>query len=180
MLFTAADDLGTVGALVNNAGIVDVKARIDEMSRERIEQMMAINVVSPILVAGEAVRRMSTVHGGDGGVIVNISSAAARLGGSGQYVDYAASKGALDTFTVGLATEVATEGIRVVGVRPGLIYTDIHASGGRARPGQAAREHLVPLGRGGQPGEVAAAVVWLCSDAASYVTGTILDVSGGR
>jgi NAD(P)-dependent dehydrogenase (short-subunit alcohol dehydrogenase family) len=178
-LFTAADDLGPVGALVNNAGIVDVKARVDEMSRERVEQMMAINAVSPILVAAEAVRRMSTAHGGAGGVIVNISSAAARVGSPGQYVDYAASKAAIDTFTLGLAKEVAAEGIRVVAIRPGLIYTDIHASGGQ--PDRVQRnEHQIPMGRGGQPGEVAAAVVWLCSDAASYVTGTILDVSGGR
>jgi NAD(P)-dependent dehydrogenase (short-subunit alcohol dehydrogenase family) len=179
-LFEAADKFGTLGGLVNNGGIVGKSGvRVDEMSAERIRQVMAVNVTGSILCAREAVRRMSTRHGGQGGVIVNISSVAAKLGSANTYVDYAASKGAIDTFTVGLAQEVAGEGIRVAGIRPGLIDTDIHASGGE--PDRAHRlAHMVPMKRVGQAEEIANAVVWLLSDEASYVTGTTLDVSGGR
>jgi NAD(P)-dependent dehydrogenase (short-subunit alcohol dehydrogenase family) len=178
-LFKQADDFGTLAALVNNAGVVDRTARVDEMSAERLARMMTINVVGSILCAREAVKRMSRKHGGSGGVIVNLSSVAATLGSPGLYVDYAASKGAIDTFTVGLAREVSAEGIRVNAIRPGLIDTDIHASGGEA--GRAQRlAHTVPMQRVGTAEEVANAVVWLMSDEASYVTGTIFDVSGGR
>ncbi|MEO5326480.1 SDR family oxidoreductase [Mesorhizobium sp. CC13] len=170
---------GRLDAFVNNAGVVDMKARVDEMSAARIERMMRINVVGSILCAREAVRRMSSLHGGAGGAIVNISSAAATLGSPGEYVDYAASKGAIDTFTIGLAREVATEGVRVNAVRPGIIDTEIHASGGQ--PDRiAAIRGLVPMKREGQAQEVAQAVIWLLSDAASYTTGSILNVSGGR
>ncbi|WP_439608124.1 SDR family oxidoreductase [Hydrogenophaga sp.] len=171
--------LGRLGGLVNNAGVVDVSARVDEMSMARWRRMFDINVIGTMLCAREAVRRMSTRHGGEGGAIVNLSSAASRLGSPGQYVDYAAAKGAIDAFTIGLAKEVAAEGIRVNAVRPGLIETDIHASGGlpdRVRDLQ----HLVPMQRGGQADEVAQAIVWLLSDAASYTTMSLLDVSGGR
>ncbi len=178
-LFEEADKFGKLGALVNNAGVVDKTARVDQMSAERLMRMMNINVVGSILCAREAVKRMSTTHGGAGGVIVNISSVAATLGSPGLYVDYAASKGAIDTFTVGLAREVSTEGIRVNASRPGLIDTDIHASGGE--PDRAHRlAHMVPMKRVGTADEIANAVVWLMSDEASYVTGTIFDVSGGR
>jgi NAD(P)-dependent dehydrogenase (short-subunit alcohol dehydrogenase family) len=179
-LFEAADKFGTLGGLVNNGGIVGKSGiRVDEMSAERIQRVMAVNVTGSILCAREAVKRMSTKHGGHGGVIVNISSVAAKLGSANTYVDYAASKGAIDTFTVGLAQEVAGEGIRVAGIRPGLIDTDIHASGGE--PDRAHRlAHMVPMKRVGQAQEIANAVVWLLSDEASYVTGTTLDVSGGR
>jgi NAD(P)-dependent dehydrogenase (short-subunit alcohol dehydrogenase family) len=178
-LFREADKFGKLGALVNNAGVVDKTARVDEMSAGRLARMMNINVVGSILCAREAVKRMSTTHGGAGGVIVNISSVAATLGSPGLYVDYAASKGAIDTFTVGLAREVSTEGIRVNAIRPGLIDTDIHASGGE--PDRAHRlAHMVPMKRVGTADEIANAVVWLMSDEASYVTGTIVDVSGGR
>jgi NAD(P)-dependent dehydrogenase (short-subunit alcohol dehydrogenase family) len=178
-LFIKADDLGRVAALVNSAGIVDMTARVDQMSAQRIERMMAINVVGTMLCAREAVKRMSTQFGGKGGVIVNLSSAAAVLGSPGQYVDYATSKGAIDTFTVGLGREVAAEGIRVAAVRPGLIDTEIHASGGD--PDRLQRlVGTVPMKRVGSADEVAEAIVWLISDKASYVTGTILDVSGGR
>jgi NAD(P)-dependent dehydrogenase (short-subunit alcohol dehydrogenase family) len=179
-LFKAADDFGTLGALVNNAGIVGKSGvRVDEMSAERIHQMMAINVTGAILCAREAVKRMSTKHGGKGGVIVNISSVAAKLGAPNTYVDYAASKGAIDSFTVGLGHEVAGEGIRVAGIRPGLIDTEIHAAGGE--PDRAHRlAHMVPMKRVGSAEEIANAIVWLMSDEASYVTSTTLDVSGGR
>lgn len=178
-LFKEADGFGRLGALVNNAGVVDRTARVDEMSAERLVRMMNINVVGSILCAREAVKRMSTTHGGAGGVIVNISSVAATLGSPGLYVDYAASKGAIDTFTIGLAREVAAEGIRVNAIRPGLIDTDIHASGGE--PDRAHRlAHMVPMKRVGTADEIANAVAWLMSDEASYVTGTIFDVSGGR
>jgi NAD(P)-dependent dehydrogenase (short-subunit alcohol dehydrogenase family) len=179
-LFAAADEFGTLGALVNNAGIVGKSGvRVDEMSAERIQQMMAINVTGSILCAREAVKRMSTKHGGKGGVIVNLSSVAAKLGAPNTYVDYAASKGAIDSFTVGLGHEVAGEGIRVAAIRPGLIDTEIHASGGE--PDRAHRlSHMVPMKRVGTAEEVANAIVWLMSDEASYVTSTILDVSGGR
>jgi NAD(P)-dependent dehydrogenase (short-subunit alcohol dehydrogenase family) len=178
-LFIKADDLGRLAALVNNAGIVDATARVDQMSAERIHRMMTVNVVGSMLCAREAVKRMSTQFGGKGGVIVNLSSAAAVLGSPGQYVDYATSKGAIDTFTVGLGREVAAEGIRVAAVRPGLIDTEIHASGGD--PDRLQRlVGSVPIKRVGTADEVAEAIVWLISDKASYVTGTILDVSGGR
>ena len=179
-LFEAADELGTLGALVNNGGIVGKSGvRVDEMGADRIQRMMAVNVTGSILCAREAVKRMSTRHGGKGGVIVNLSSAAAKLGGANTYVDYAASKGAIDSFTIGLGHEVAGEGIRVAAIRPGLIDTEIHASGGE--PDRAHRlAHMVPMKRVGSAEEIANAIVWLMSDDASYVTSTILDVSGGR
>ena len=171
--------LGRLTALVNNAGVVDVTARLDQMSAARLKRMFDINVIGSMLCAREAVRRMSTRHGGAGGAIVNLSSAAARIGAPGQYLDYAAAKGAIDTFTIGLAKEVAAEGIRVNAVRPGLIETDIHASGGlpdRVRD----LVHQVPMQRGGTAQEVADAIIWLMSDEASYTTMSLLDVSGGR
>lgn len=178
-LFKEADAFGPLGVLVNNAGIVGLTSRVDEMSAERIQRMMAVNVTGSILCAREAVKRLSTKHGGKGGVIVNISSVAARLGSPNTYVDYAASKGAIDSFTIGLGHEVAGEGIRVAAVRPGLIDTEIHASGGD--PDRAQRlAHVVPMKRVGTAEEVANAVVWLMSDEASYVTSAILDVSAGR
>ena len=178
-LFTAADTLGSVTALVNNAGVVDLVARVDEMSAARLSRMFTTNITGSFLCAREAIRRMSTKHGGKGGAIVNLSSVAARLGAPGNYVDYAASKGAIDTFTVGLAREVAAEGIRVNAVAPGLIATDIHASNGQPdRPAQL--RTTVPMQRIGEADEIAAAVMWLLSDEASYTTGTILTVSGGR
>ncbi|MCB1465080.1 MAG: SDR family oxidoreductase [Nitratireductor sp.] len=178
-LFAEADALGTIGGLVNNAGIVDRRQRVDEMSPERLERMMRVNVIGSMLCAQEAVRRMSTRHGGNGGAIVNLSSVAAVLGAPGQYVDYAVSKGAIDTFTTGLGREVAGEGIRVNAVRPGIIDTEIHASGGE--PERVAQmRSVLPMKREGSAGEVAAAIVWLLSEGASYVTGAILDVSGGR
>lgn len=171
--------LGRLTALVNNAGVVDVAARVDEMSVARLRRMFDINVLGSFLCAREAVLRMSTRHGGAGGVIVNVSSVAARLGGAGQYVDYAASKGAIDSLTVGLAKEVALEGIRVNAVRPGIIETDIHASGGE--PDRARQmAPLVPMQRAGSALEVAQAIVWLLSEESSYTTGTMLDVAGGR
>jgi NAD(P)-dependent dehydrogenase (short-subunit alcohol dehydrogenase family) len=172
-------ELPPLHGLVNNAGVVDAMARVDQTSLARLQRMFAINVFGSFLCAREAVKRMSTKYSGQGGAIVNLSSVAAKLGGSGWYVDYAASKGAIDTFTVGLAREVAQEGIRVNAVRPGIIDTDIHASGG-----QPERAHqssaLIPLQRPGTADEVAAAVVWLLSNDARYTTGAILDVSGGR
>lgn len=172
-------ELGRVTALVNNAGVVDATARVEQMSFERLRRMFDVNVIGSFLCAREAVRRMSTRHGGSGGAIVNVSSAAARLGSPGQYVDYAAAKAAIDGFTLGLAKEVAAEGIRVNAVRPGLIDTDIHASGGLPdRVRQLA--HQVPMQRGGTAQEVAQAIVWLLSPAASYTTMSLLDVSGGR
>ena len=178
-LFKAADAFGTLGALVNNAGIVGPTARVDAMSAERIQRMMAVNVTGSMLCAREAVKRMSTRHGGKGGVIVNLSSVAAKLGSPNTYVDYAASKGAIDSFTIGLGYEVAGEGIRVAAIRPGLIDTEIHASGGE--PDRAHKlAHVVPMKRIGTADEIANAIVWLMSDEASYVTSAILDVSGGR
>lgn len=171
--------LGPITGLVNNAGVVDMTARLDEMSVARWRRMLEINVIGSLLCAREAVRRMSTKHGGAGGSIVNLSSAASRLGAPGQYLDYAVSKGAIDTLTIGLAKEVAAEGIRVNAVRPGLIDTEIHASGGLP---DRVRElaHQVPIQRGGSAEEVAQAIVWLLSDEASYTTMSFLDVSGGR
>jgi NAD(P)-dependent dehydrogenase (short-subunit alcohol dehydrogenase family) len=179
MFETLDAKLGRLTGLVNNAGVVDVTARLDEMSVARWRRMFDINVIGSLLCAREAVRRMSPRHGGTGGAIVNVSSAASRLGSPGQYLDYAAAKGAIDAFTIGLAKEVAAEGIRVNAVRPGLIETEIHASGGlpdRVRDLQ----HQVPMQRGGTADEVAQAIVWLLSDAASYTTMSLLDVSGGR
>ena len=179
-LFEVADKFGTLGALVNNGGIVGKSGvRVEDMSAERIARVMAVNVTGSMLCAREAVKRMSTRHGGAGGVIVNLSSVAARLGSANTYVDYAASKGAVDSFTIGLGHEVAGEGIRVAAIRPGLIDTEIHACGGE--PDRAHRlSHMVPMKRVGTAEEIANAIVWLMSDEASYVTSTILDVSGGR
>ena len=170
---------GRLDALVNNAGVVDMAARLDEMSVTRWRRMFDINVIGSFTCAREAVQRMSTRYGRSGGAIVNLSSAAAKIGSPGQYLDYAASKGAIDTFTLGLAKEVAAEGIRVNGVRPGIIDTDIHASGGL--PNRALQmAPQVPMQRGGTAQEVAEAICWLLSDSASYVTGTTIDVTGGR
>lgn len=179
-LFDTVDrELGPLTALVNNAGVVDFKARVDEVGAEQLERMFRINITGSFLCAREAVRRMSTRHGGKGGAIVNISSAAARLGSPGQYVHYAASKGAVDVLTIGLAREVAAEGIRVNAVRPGIIDTEIHASGGE--PDRAAElGPAQPMRRAGTADEVAAAVLWLLSDESSYTTGAFVDVSGGR
>lgn len=178
-LFEAADRLGPLKALINNAGVVDVACRVSDMSAERLQRMMTTNIVGSFLCAREAVRRMSTKQGGQGGSIVNLSSVAARLGGPGQYVDYAASKGAIDTLTTGLSREVAAEGIRVNAVSPGIIDTEIHASGGQ--PDRVARLGPdQPMGRAGTAEEVAAPIVWLLSDEAAYMTGANLLVSGGR
>lgn len=179
MFATIDAQLGRLTALVNNAGVVDVAARVDEMSVARLKRMFDINVLGSFLCAREAVKRMSTRHGGLGGAIVNVSSVAARLGGAGQYVDYAASKGAIDTLTVGLAKEVALEGIRVNAVRPGIIETEIHASGGQPERAQQMAP-MVPMQRAGSALEVAQAIVWLLSAQASYTTGSLLDVTGGR
>jgi NAD(P)-dependent dehydrogenase (short-subunit alcohol dehydrogenase family) len=171
--------LGPLSALVNNAGVLAPQMPLADMDVARWQRMLATNVLGPLLCCREAVRRLSTRLGGQGGVIVNVSSAAARLGSPGEYVDYAASKGALDTLTLGLAKEVAAEGIRVNGVRPGFIYTDMHADGGE--PGRVDRVKAgIPMLRGGQPEEVAAAILWLLSDEASFTTGHLLDVAGGR
>lgn len=178
-IFAAVDRLGRLDALVNNAGVVDQTARVEDFDRARLDRMFAVNVIGKIRCATEAVKRMSTKHGGQGGVIVNISSMAAVLGSPGQYVDYAAAKAAVDTFTVGLSREVATEGIRVNGVRPGIIDTDIHASGGLPDRA-AAMAPNIPMQRPGTSEEIADAVLYLISSQASYVTGAILNVSGGR
>lgn len=178
-LFEEADTIAPLAALVNNAGTLEPQARVEQLDAARLTRVLATNVTGSFLCAREAIRRMSTAHGGGGGAIVNVSSMAARLGAPNEYVDYAASKGAIDTFTVGLAREVAAEGIRVNAVRPGLIHTDIHASGGE--PGRVERlQGTVPMQRGGDAEEVANVIVWLLSVAASYVTGAIVDVSGGR
>jgi len=178
-IFRAADRLGRVAGLVNNAGTIATSSRVDAMDAERINRIFAVNVTGSILCAGAAVRRMSTRHGGEGGGIVNVSSAAAKLGAPGVYADYAASKGAIDTFTVGLALEVAGEGIRVNGVRPGVIDTEFHATGGVPDRAQQLAPS-VPLARVGTAEEVAQAILWLLSDDAAYVTGTTLAVTGGR
>jgi NAD(P)-dependent dehydrogenase (short-subunit alcohol dehydrogenase family) len=179
-LFETTDrELGRATALVNNAAAMEPQMRLEAMDASRLQRMFATNVIGSFLCAREAVRRMSTRHGGSGGAIVNVSSGAARHGAPGEYVDYAATKGAIDTMTMGLAKEVADEGIRVNAVRPGFIYTGLHAKGGE--PGRVDRlKNMVPMQRGGQPEEVAAAIVWLLSDEASYITGTIVDITGGR
>ena len=179
-LFEACDnELGKLTCLVNNAGVVDVKSRVDEMSVARMKRMFDINVIGSMVCAREAVKRMSSKHGGNGGTIVNLSSAAARLGAGGQYVDYAAAKGAIDIFTLGLAREVANEGIRVNAVRPGIIDTEIHASGGE--PDRVAQSKgMVPMQRGGTAQEIANAILWLASDESTYTTGAVIDVTGGR
>ncbi|MGE5652300.1 MAG: SDR family oxidoreductase [Bacillota bacterium] len=179
-LFERVDrELGTLTALVNNAGVLETQMRVEQMDSARIGRVFGVNVFGSILCAREAVKRMSTQRGGAGGAIVNLSSIASRLGAPNEYVDYAAAKGAIDTFTIGLAKEVAGEGIRVNAVRPGVIYTDIHASGGE--PNRVERvKGSVPMQRGGNPEEVAKAILWLLSDEASYTTGALLDVTGGR
>lgn len=179
-LFKAIDQSrGPVTALVNNAGILETQMRVEEMDAARLHRVFHNNIVSCFLCAKEAIKRMSTKYGGAGGAIVNVSSIAARTGAPGEYVDYAASKGAVDALTLGLSKEVADEGIRVNGVRPAFIYTDIHASGGE--PGRVDRiKHSVPMKRGGQPEEVAKAILWLLSDEASYSTGTFIDITGGK
>lgn len=178
-IFAAADQLGTLAALVNNAGVVDKAQPVVEMSTARLRRMFDINVMGTIFCCREAIRRMSTRLGGKGGAIVNLSSIAPRLGAPGQYVDYAAAKGAIDSFTLGLGREVANEGIRVNGVQPGLILTDIHASGGIPDRVEALRD-TIPIKRGGTAEEIAEAVRWLVSDKASYAVGTLITVSGGR
>ena len=179
-LFEAtASELGPPTALVNNAATLETQARLDSIDAARLLRIFSTNVFGSFFCAREAVRRMSTRYGGTGGAIVNVSSGAARSGSPGEYIDYAASKGAIDTMTIGLAREVAEEGIRVNGVRPGFIYTDLHAKGGEPRRVDRVKS-LVPMQRGGQPEEVAAAILWLLSPEASYITGTIIDVAGGR
>jgi NAD(P)-dependent dehydrogenase (short-subunit alcohol dehydrogenase family) len=179
-MFAAVDaELGPLTALVNNAGILERQMRVETMDAARLQRVFATNVTGSFLCAREAVRRMSTRHGGSGGAIVNVSSGAARLGSPGEYVDYAASKGAIDTFTIGLSREVAEEGIRVNAVRPGFIYTEIHASGGEPERVDRVKD-LVPMKRGGQAAEVARAILWLLSEEASYTTGTFIDVTGGK
>ena len=179
-LFAAVDQaLGPLGALVNNAAVLDVTARVDEMSAERLARLWRVNLSGTVLCAREAIRRMSTRHGGVGGAIVNLSSGAARVGSPGLYLDYSMSKAAIDHFTVGLAREVAAEGVRVNAVRPGIIDTDIHASGGHAER-VAASLHLVPMGRLGHADEVAPAILWLLGEEAGYTTGAVIDVTGGR
>jgi NAD(P)-dependent dehydrogenase (short-subunit alcohol dehydrogenase family) len=179
-LFETCDlEFGRLTALVNNAGILETQSRVENIDAARLQRVFATNVTGAFICAREAVKRMSTKHGGRGGAIVNVSSAASRIGGAEEYVDYAASKGAIDTLTLGLAKEVATEGIRVNAVRPGVIRTEIHASGGE--PGRVDRvKTSVPMQRGGEADEVAKAILWLLSDEASYTTGAFIDVSGGR
>ena len=179
-LFGTMDkELGRVTALVNNAGIVQRQSRVEDMDAARIQRMMAVNVLGPFLCAREAIKRMSTRHGGKGGAIVNISSGASRLGSPGEYVDYAASKGAVDTMTIGMAKELAADGIRVNAVRPGFIDTEIHASGGEPNRIERVRD-AIPMKRGGKPEEIARAILWLLSEEASYSTGAIIDATGGR
>jgi NAD(P)-dependent dehydrogenase (short-subunit alcohol dehydrogenase family) len=171
--------LGPLTALVNNAGVVDVATRVENMTLERLKRMFDINVFGSFLCAREAIKRMSTRHGGSGGAIVNVSSVAARLGSAGQYVDYAAAKGAIDSFTIGLARELAQDGIRVNAVRPGIVDTDIHASGGQPERAQQLASSI-PMQRAGTAQEIAQSIVWLLSDQSSYTTGALLDVAGGR
>ena len=179
-LFERVDqEFGPVTALVNNAGILEKQSSLLDMDERRLQRIFAANVIGPMLCAREAVKRMSVKLGGKGGAIVNVSSVASRLGAPGEYIDYAASKGALDSFTLGLSKEIADQGIRVNSVRPGFIYTDIHASGGE--PGRVDRiKDSIPMKRGGQPEEVAQAILWLLSEQASYATGTLIDLAGGR
>ena len=179
-MFRRLDDVwGPLYALVNNAGILETQSRVDTLEAARIAHILATNVMGTLLCCREAVLRMSTRHGGSGGAIVNVSSVAAKTGSPGEYVDYAASKGAIDTLTVGLSHEVAQEGVRVNAVRPGFIYTDMHADGGE--PARVDRvKAFVPMRRGGQPHEVAEAILWLLSEQASYTTGTFIDIAGGR
>lgn len=179
-LFETVDyKLGTITALVNNVGILQQKMRLDEMDMARLNKIFTTNITSHFLCSKQAIKRMSTKYGGNGGSIVNVSSAASRLGAAGEYVDYAASKGAIDTLTIGLSREVASEGIRVNCIRPGFIYTDIHADGGE--PNRVSRlEPSLPMLRGGEPAEVANAIIWLLSDQAAYVTGTFIEAAGGR
>jgi NAD(P)-dependent dehydrogenase (short-subunit alcohol dehydrogenase family) len=179
LFLTVDTELGTLTGLVNNVGILERQCRVDEMDAARLQRIMSTNVVGPFLCAAQAVRRMSTLHGGTGGAIVNVSSAASRLGSPGEYVDYAASKGAIDTLTIGLAREVAEEGIRVNAVRAGFIYTEIHASGGEPQRVDRVKA-LVPMKRGGTVEEVARAILWLLSDESSYTTGAFIDVTGGK
>lgn len=171
-----------LGVLVNNAGILFTQCRVEDLSAERLQRVFATNVTGAFLCCREAVKRMGTHHGGQGGAIINVSSAASRLGAPGEYVDYAASKGAMDTLTRGLSLEVAAQGIRVNGVRPGFIYTEMHADGGE--PGRVDRvagmAGVIPMGRGGEAEEIAEAIAWLASEAASYITGTFIDAAGGR
>ncbi|QEH40024.1 SDR family oxidoreductase [Chitinophaga sp. XS-30] len=178
-MFREVDSIGPLHALVNNVGILEKQTRVENIDAERLSRVLRSNVISCFICAREAIRRMSVKHGGAGGAIVNVSSIAARTGSPGEYVDYAASKGAMDAFTTGLSKEVADEGIRVNGVRPGFIYTDIHASGGE--PGRVDRiRDTIPMKRGGQPEEVAEAILWLLSDGSSFSTGTFIDITGGR
>ncbi|MBD2703226.1 SDR family oxidoreductase [Spirosoma sp. BT702] len=178
-LFKDIDQHGPLQALVNNVGVLETQTRVEDITAERLQRIFTTNIISCFLCTREAIRRMSTRHGGFGGAIVNVSSVAARTGSPGEYVDYAASKGAIDTLTIGVSKEVADEGIRVNCVRPGFIYTAIHASGGE--PGRVDRiKDSVPMKRGGQPEEVANAILWLLSDEASYATGTFIDITGGR
>jgi NAD(P)-dependent dehydrogenase (short-subunit alcohol dehydrogenase family) len=179
-LFTEIDRVfGRIDVLVNNAAMLALQSRIEDLDFARIQRIFAVNAIGPMLCAQQAVRRMSTRYNGTGGAVINISSAAARLGSPNEYVDYAASKGAVETFTTGFAKEVARDGIRVNCVRPGHIYTDMHASGGE--PGRVDRvKDSIPMGRGGQPEEVARAILWLASAEASFITGTFLDVTGGK
>ncbi|CAB3663576.1 MAG: SDR family oxidoreductase [Achromobacter sp.] len=179
-LFAAIDgEFGRLDVLVNNAAIIARQSRVEDLTFERMQRIFAVNAIGPMLCAQQAARRMSRLHNGRGGAIINVSSGAARLGSPNEYVDYAASKGALESFTIGFSKEVAREGIRVNGVRPGHIYTEMHASGGE--PGRVDRiKDTVPMGRGGQPEEVARAILWLAGAEASYVTGTFVDVTGGK
>lgn len=179
-LFEEVDkQFGTLDCLVNNAGILEKQMRVEDMTADRLNRIFAANITGQIICAREAIKRMSTKYGGKGGTIINVSSIAARLGSPDEYVDYAASKGAIDTFTIGLSKEIAVEGIRVNAVRPGLIYTDIHADGGE--PGRVDRvKSSLPMKRGGQPEEIAEAILWLASDKSSYATGSFIDLGGGR
>lgn len=179
-LFATIDEtFGRIDVLVNNAAIIGLQSRFEDLDVARIQRIFAINAIGPMLCAQQAVKRMSFRHNGKGGSVINVSSGAARLGSPNEYVDYAASKGALETFTIGLSKEVAREGIRVNCVRPGHIYTEMHASGGE--PGRVDRvKDSIPMGRGGEPEEVARAVLWLAGAEASFITGTFLDVTGGK